>query len=291
MAERGSERIAAAFEAAAGEGRSALMPYLVGGYPDRAGSMAIAGAYVDAGADLVEIGIPYSDPLADGPVIQEAASAALAAGIGTSDVLEVAASISDRVPVILLAYAGLVVGGDGPDAFAERAVAAGVCGVVIPDLPLGTDESIRQALSAAGLAVIPLVAPTTSPERRSRILEVADGFVYLVSDVGTTGERGSLPPALPELVDALLQDVVGVADGALGVAPELGDDVGVGVVDLDGPLAAAGEDGGQPPAGVLFPVGFGEEGDEVGVTVGLPRVGGGQRLVEGGVLGVVGQGA
>ena len=203
------------------------MPYLVGGYPDRAGSMAIAGAYVDAGADLVEIGIPYSDPLADGPVIQEAATTALAAGIGTSDVLEVAASISDRVPVILLAYAGLVVGGDGPDAFAERAVAAGVCGVVIPDLPLGTDESIRQALSAAGLAVIPLVAPTTSPERRSRILEVADGFVYLVSDVGTTGERGSLPPALPELVDAVSTEApVPVAVGFGICTPEQAAEVG-----------------------------------------------------------------
>ena len=152
---------------------------------------------------------------------------ALAAGIGTSDVLEVATAISDRVPVILLAYAGLVVGGDGPDAFAERAVAAGVSGVVIPDLPLGTDESIRQALSAAGLAVIPLVAPTTSPERRSRILEVADGFVYLVSDVGTTGERGSLPPALPELVDTVSSEApVPVAVGFGISSPEQAAEVG-----------------------------------------------------------------
>jgi tryptophan synthase alpha chain len=98
------------------------MPYMVGGYPDQAASLAVATAYVDSGADLVELGIPYSDPLADGPVIQEAATTALNAGTGTADVLEVAASIADRVPVILLAYAGLVVGGDGPGAFAERAV-------------------------------------------------------------------------------------------------------------------------------------------------------------------------
>jgi len=203
------------------------MPYLVGGYPDRDGSIAIANACVDAGADLVEVGIPYSDPLADGPVIQEAASAALSGGTGVTEVLEVAGSIADRVPVILLAYAGLIVGGDGPDAFAGRVAAAGVSGVVIPDLPLGTDESLRESLSSAGLAVIPLIAPTTSPERRSRILGVAEGFVYLVSDVGTTGERGALPSDLPELVEAVSSEApVPVAVGFGISSPEQAAEVG-----------------------------------------------------------------
>lgn len=227
------------------------MPYLVGGYPDLDASFALARAYVDSGADLVEVGIPYSDPLADGPVIQEAATRALAGGIGTSEVLEVAASIADRVPVILLAYAGLVIGGDGPAAFAERAAGAGVCGVVVPDLPLGTDESVREALAAAGLAVIPLVAPTTTPERRKRILAVADGFVYLVSDVGTTGERGSLPPNLLELVEAVsAESSVPVAVGFGIGTPEHAAEVGRmadGVIIGSKLVAMSGPDGDGGP--------------------------------------------
>lgn len=203
------------------------MPYLVGGYPDTRRSIAVAKTYVDSGADLVEIGIPFSDPLADGPVIQTAASDALASGIDTADVMEVATSISEEVPVVLLAYAGIVLGGDGPSAFADQAVDAGVSGVVIPDLPLGTDESVREILSEAGLAVIPLVAPTTSPDRRSQILAVAAGFVYVVSDVGTTGERDSLPPDLAEMVAAVSAEAsVPVAVGFGIGSPEKAAEVG-----------------------------------------------------------------
>lgn len=250
LAEAGTERIAAAFDAAAGEGRAALMPYLVGGYPDRETSIEIARSYVDAGADLVEVGIPYSDPLADGPVIQEAGTAALSGGTDTAEVLEVAGSITDRVPVVLLAYAGLIVGGEGPDAFAERAVSAGVSGVVIPDLPLGTDESVRSTLSSAGLAVIPLIAPTTTSERRTRILEVAEGFVYLVSDVGTTGERGALPPELPQMVrDVSSESSVPVAVGFGISSPDQAAEVGRvadGVIIGSKLVAmAGGEDGGR----------------------------------------------
>lgn len=203
------------------------MPYLVGGYPDTKRSIAVAKTYVESGADLVEIGIPFSDPLADGPVIQTAASDALASGIDTAAVMDVAASISEEVPVVLLAYAGIVLGGEGPSAFADQAVAAGVSGVVIPDLPLGTDESVRETLSEAGLAVIPLVAPTTSPDRRSQILAVAAGFVYVVSDVGTTGERDSLPPDLAGMVatvsaEASVPVAVGFGIGSPEKAAEVG---------------------------------------------------------------------
>ncbi|MFM9148989.1 MAG: tryptophan synthase subunit alpha [Solirubrobacterales bacterium] len=254
MADRGPERISAAFEAASQQGRAALMPYLMGGYPDLPTSLEIASAYVDAGADLVEIGIPYSDPLADGPVIQEAATVALGNGVGVEEVLGVASSISERVPVILLAYSGLVIGGGGPAEFARQVAAAGVSGVVIPDLPLGTDESIRAELATAGLAVVPLVAPTTTGERRREILETASGFVYLVSDVGTTGARERLPAHLADLVREVSDQspapvAVGFGIGTVEQAAEVGR-FADGVIIGSRLVALAGE--GGPPAVAEF---------------------------------------
>ena len=232
------------------------MPYLVGGYPDLERSKAIARTYVKSGADLIEVGIPYSDPLADGPVIQTAATAALEAGIGTTEVLEVVASVAEEVPVILLAYAGLVLGGEGPGTFAERAVAAGVAGIVIPDLPLGTDERIREVLASAGLAVVPLVAPTTTPERRREILDVASGFVYLVSDVGTTGERGSLPEGLAGLIstvsgEAPVPVAVGFGIGTPDQAAEVGR-LADGVIIGSKLVSLAADEGGpgRSPEGI-----------------------------------------
>lgn len=197
----GPERIAAAFAAARSEGRAALMPFMTAGFPDPETSLGIARAYADSGADLIELGIPFSDPLADGPVIHEAATRALAAGTGLSEVFEICRGVADRVPVILMAYANTVLGGGGPVSFAERAVAAGAAGVILPDLPPGEDDGIRASLSAAGLAVIPLVAPTTAGERREEICRSAEGFVYVVAEVGTTGERDRVPEHLRELVE------------------------------------------------------------------------------------------
>ena len=177
------------------------MPYMMGGFPDLTTSLAIARSYVEGGADLIELGVPFSDPLADGPVIHEAATRALAAGVGLDDVLGICAAVSGDVPVILMAYTNMVLSGAGPADFASRARAAGAAGVIVPDLPLGTDEAIRTDLEAAGLSVIPLVAPTTEPGRRDGICRVATGFVYVVSDVGTTGERSEVPVHLTELVD------------------------------------------------------------------------------------------
>jgi tryptophan synthase alpha chain len=219
MAERsGPERIARAFEAAHEQGRAALMPYMMGGYPDLEGSKAIAAAYADSGADLIELGVPFSDPLADGPVIHEAATQALAEGTRFDHVLDVCRSVSDRLPVVLMAYTNMVLGAEGPSAFGERAVAAGASGVIVPDLPLGEDEPTRRALLDAGLAVIPLVAPTTLGERRAEICRVATGFVYVVSDVGTTGERGELPAHLSELVE----DVKGLSEVPVAVGFGIG---------------------------------------------------------------------
>ncbi len=198
----GVERIAAAFDAAREQGRAALMPYLMGGFPTVEGGARVAAAYADAGADLIELGIPFSDPLADGPVIHAAGTEALAAGGTPEGVLDASAEMAGRVPTLTMTYTNTIVVA-GPEPFAGRLAAAGVSGAIVPDLPLEESGEIHAALSAHGLALVPMVAPTTPEERRRRICEAAEGFVYVVSDVGVTGERDELPPHLTELVESV----------------------------------------------------------------------------------------
>jgi tryptophan synthase alpha chain len=194
----GVQRIADAF--ARTDKRAALMPYLMGGYPDLEASRAVGLAYADGGADLVELGIPYSDPLADGPVVHAAGTAALAAGTTTSDVLGLAEGLAGRVAVVIMCYANLVLV-HGAEKFAQRLVDAGVSGLIVPDLPLEEADEIRAATDAAGVALVPLVAPTTTDERMARIGPRARGFVYAVSTVGTTGERAVLADTLGGVID------------------------------------------------------------------------------------------
>jgi tryptophan synthase alpha chain len=177
------------------------MPYLMGGFPDQETATAVAGAYADAGADLIELGVPFSDPLADGPTIHAADTAALAAGATLGSVLETSAAVGERVPVAVMVYANMVLAA-GAEKFADRAADARASGVIVPDLPLEEQEAIRDALDKRGVALIPLIAPTTPPARRARICASAHGFVYLVSTVGVTGEREQLPPELAELIAA-----------------------------------------------------------------------------------------
>jgi tryptophan synthase alpha chain len=245
----GEERIAGAFEAAREEGRAALMPYMMAGYPDRETSLAVAAAYVDSGADLIELGVPFSDPLADGPTIHAAATAALEAGATFATALEVCRSVSAQVPVVLMVYANMVLAHGGAAEFAGLAVVAGAAGVIVPDLPLGEAEDVREDFAAAGLALVPLVAPTTSPERRARICAVARGFVYVVSTVGTTGERAEIPAALTDLVAATKADseipvAVGFGIGTPEQAAEVGR-IADGVIVGSRLVRAAGE-GGSP---------------------------------------------
>jgi tryptophan synthase alpha chain len=203
------------------------MPYMMAGFPDREGSLAVAAAYADSGADLIELGVPFSDPLADGPTIHAAATAALAAGATLSTALEVCRSVSNRVPVVLMVYANMVLAHGGAAELARLALAAGAAGAIVPDLPLGEAEDVREAFNEAGLALVPLVAPTTSPERRARICAVARGFVYVVSTVGTTGERAEVPPALADLVTATRAEAkVPVAVGFGIGTPEQAAEVG-----------------------------------------------------------------
>jgi tryptophan synthase alpha chain len=185
----GLERIAAAF--AATDGRAAFMPYMMGGFPDLETSRAIGEAYADGGADLVELGVPFSDPLADGPVIHAAGTQALEAGVTVPAVLELARALSERLPVILVCYANLVLA-RGVERFADELERACVSGLIIPDLPLEEAPATLAACDAAGIALVPLVAPTTPEERLARIGGQARGFIYTVSVTGTTGERGDV---------------------------------------------------------------------------------------------------
>jgi tryptophan synthase alpha chain len=194
----GTDRIADAF-ASHGK-RAALMPYLMGGFPDLDTSRAAGEAAADAGADLLELGIPFSDPLADGPVIHAAGTKALAAGTTPHAVLGVCESLAGRLPVVLMVYANVVLAA-GAERFAARAAAAGAAGLIVPDLPHDEAGELRAACDAEGLALVPLVAPTTPPERMAEIGRDARGFVYAVSLTGTTGERDELPPGLSATVE------------------------------------------------------------------------------------------
>ena len=195
----GADRIAAAFHDHGK--RAALMPYLMGGYPDLATSRDAGLAAADAGADLVELGIPFSDPLADGPVIHAAAVDALAGGVTPHGVLsEVCAPLAERLPVVLMVYANVVLAG-GAERFVERAAAAGASGLIVPDLPHDEAAALLAACDTAGLALVPLVAPTSTDERVRAVGADARGFVYAVSLTGTTGERNALPPGLAEAVE------------------------------------------------------------------------------------------
>jgi tryptophan synthase alpha chain len=230
LSQTGEDRIAAAF--ALRRGRAALMPYVMGGFPDMPTSLAIGEAYAANGADLVELGVPYSDPLADGPVIHAAGTAALRAGATIDGVLEVGEALARRVPVILMCYVNLVLA-RGPQALAMRLREAQISGLIVPDLPLHEAGEVRAACDDAGIALVPLVAPTTPPERLAAIAADARGFVYVVSVVGTTGERETVGAH----VAGLLARVKEVAE----VPVALG--FGISTPEQAAEAAAAGADG------------------------------------------------
>jgi tryptophan synthase alpha chain len=208
------------------------MPYLMGGFPTLAESVEVGRACVQAGADLIELGVPYTDPLADGPVIHEAGSRALAAGASMGGVLEVARALADSVPVVLMCYANMVFA-PGAEAFVQRLARAGACGLIVPDLPLEEATALRELCDAQGLALVPLVAPTTPPERLAQIGAGARGFLYAVSVVGTTGER--------EAMQEHLGEVIASAKAATSVPVALG--FGISTPDQARAAAQAGADG------------------------------------------------
>jgi tryptophan synthase alpha chain len=229
----GPERIAEAFAAARADGRrAALMPYLMGGFPDLETSRRLGLAYAEAGAHLVELGVPFSDPLADGPVIHAAGTAALRAGARVADVLEVGRSIAERVPVVVMCYANPILS-RGAERFAAELQAASLSGLIVPDLPLEESGELAAICEGHGIALVPLVAPTTPEARLRQIAAGARGFVYAVSLTGTTGERANLDGALSAMLGRIAAHTrVPVAVG-----------FGIGTPAQAAAAAAAGADG------------------------------------------------
>ncbi|MFI5226715.1 MAG: tryptophan synthase subunit alpha [Candidatus Limnocylindrales bacterium] len=212
----GARRIRAAFDRAAADGRAALIPYVVAGYPDAGTSLDIALAAADGGADLLEIGLPYSDPLADGATLQRASGAALAAGAtfaGSIALLRRIAEARPGLPLVPMAYANQVLGGGDGGPVAAALSAAGASGVIVADLTPDEGGLFEAVARDARLAVVYLVAPTTRPERRAAIAARSGGFLYCVSLVGVTGAR----TALPSTIGRLIRDVKAVSPVPVGV--------------------------------------------------------------------------
>jgi tryptophan synthase alpha chain len=206
----GARRIAAAFATAAADGRTALIPYVVAGYPDAEASYAAACAAIDAGADLLEVGLPYSDPLADGATLQRASQGALAAGATFERSLALVGRIAaarPAVPVVAMGYANQLIGGGDGGGRALALARAGVAGVIVADLTPDEGAPFEAVAAEAGIAVVYLVAPTSSPARRAAVAARSGGFLYCVSLVGVTGARA----ALPDTVAALVRDVTAVS--------------------------------------------------------------------------------
>jgi tryptophan synthase alpha chain len=245
----GIERIAEAFASARAEGRrAALMPYLMGGFPDVDTSRAIGLEYARAGADLVELGVPFSDPLADGPVIHAAGTAALRGGAKLHDVLEVGRAIAEHVPVVVMCYANPILA-RGLERFADALLDAGASGLIVPDLPLEEASATLRACDERGLALVPLAAPTTSEERLRRIGAQARGFLYTVSLTGTTGERSGLQDGLA----GVLSRAAACTDAPVAVG------FGISTPEQAAAAAAAGADGVIVGSRLVRAAGEGEE--------------------------------
>jgi tryptophan synthase alpha chain len=212
----GARRLAATFARARADQRIALMPYIVAGYPDAETSLRIALATIDAGADLLEVGLPYSDPLADGATLQRASQVALRAGAtldGSLRLIEQIASARPSTALVPMGYANQFLGGGDGAPAARRLASAGAAGVIVPDLTPDEGGPFEGVAASEDLAVVYLVAPTTSPSRRAAVAARSGGFLYCVSLVGVTGARTSLPTS----VGRLIRDVVAASPVPVGV--------------------------------------------------------------------------
>jgi len=199
-----TDRLAARFRAWRDAGRRALIPYLTAGYPTPGQTVDLLRRLEAAGADIIELGIPFSDPLADGPTIQRASQRAVEQGVTLASCLEALGEFrsGSTVPVVLFSYLNPILA-YGADRFIRDAVAAGADGVLVTDLPEGADDALEEQFERSDLALIRLIAPTTAPERARWIASRAQGFIYYISRTGVTGARHALPPGLADEVAAL----------------------------------------------------------------------------------------
>ena len=193
--------ITARFAALKAQGRRALVCYVTAGHPDPARSVELLRGLEAAGADIIEVGVPFSDPLADGPVIQRSSQIAIEHGMTLERALKLISDARLAVPVVLFSYLNPIIAA-GPDVLA-RARAAGVSGVLVTDLPVGADPEREAWFGASGLDFVRLVAPTTPAPRMAEIARHGGGFVYLISRMGVTGEQDALSSELPATVARL----------------------------------------------------------------------------------------
>jgi tryptophan synthase alpha chain len=197
-------RIEAAFAHLKHSGKKALIPFITAGDPDLATTEKLLHTLVASGADIIELGFPFSDPMADGPTIQAASERALASGTTLAGILDMIARVRlhTNVPIVLMGYYNPVFH-YGPERFARDAAAAGVDGLLLVDLPPEEAGELQDHLRAVGVALITLLAPTTPPERMASLAASGEGFLYYVSMTGVTGVQQVDPAAIEEAVSAL----------------------------------------------------------------------------------------
>ena len=248
----GVERIEQVFRDVKQSGSAAFMPYHAMGYPTRQQSLEVIVALAEAGADLVEIGIPHSDPLADGPTIQTATYAALVGGTTVADCLQMVRELRAQgvdTPFCAMSYYNPILA-FGEECFVAAAAEAGVDGLIVPDLPPGESELLEPACREAGLATIYMLAPTSTEERIKAVARHSTGFVYLVSVTGITGARDELPPGLLTFVERVRRHTdlplavgfgIGTGPQAASVA-EIAEGVIVGSALVKAAGSAAGVD-------------------------------------------------
>ena len=252
----GRERLSSLFARTRAEGRAVLLPYMTAGLPDPGTSLALFEAMAGAGADGFEVGIPYTDPLMDGPVIQRGSERAIEAGTSPDVALELVAAVveSTGLPVLVMTYANPILH-RGVDEFVVAAAEAGADGVIVPDLPVEESGPLRRAADRHGLGVVQFVAPTSGTARIEAVAAADPCFVYAVAEMGVTGERDEAGGRLEGLVGRIraVTDVPVVAGVGISTpsqaaaAARVADGVIVGsalvrrVLEADNPDAAASE--------------------------------------------------
>lgn len=260
----GVERIQKLFADLKAKKQAAFMPYHAMGYPTRQASLEVVQALAEAGADLFEIGIPHSDPLADGPTVQAATDAAIRGGTTVADCLAMVRELRAAgvtAPFCAMSYYNPILA-YGEERFARDAAAAGVDGLIVPDLPPGESMKLEPACREAGIATIYMLAPTSTEARIRAVTAHATGFIYMVSITGITGERTQLPPDLVDFVQRVRRhtslplavgfgignreqaaQVAGIADGVIvgsALVRAAGSTAGVDAVRRLGKELAAG---------------------------------------------------